>query len=126
MSKGGATILDFPSGALSRGDQFVNLHQMLKSNHEELPQGPVHLLQHVIHMELPQGPAHLLQHAIHMVSHGSLLSTTPRFVSRMDESPAKTMHDEYWHEHIDANQYPGFEYTALVYLNKQGVKPGGA
>ena len=35
----------------------------------------------------------------------------------------QTMHDEYWHEHIDANQYPGFEYTALVYLNKQGVKP---
>jgi hypothetical protein len=25
---GGATILDFPSGALSKGDQFVNLHQM--------------------------------------------------------------------------------------------------
>ena len=25
---GGATILDFPSGALSKGDQFVSLHQM--------------------------------------------------------------------------------------------------
>ena len=52
-----------------------------------------------------------------------LLSTSPRFVSRMDEKPAHTMHDEYWHEHVDASQYPGFEYTALVYLNRQGVKP---
>ncbi len=29
------------------------------------------------------------------------------------------MHDEYWHEHVDADQYPGFEYTALIYLNDQ-------
>eukprot|EP00960_Hanusia_phi_P039166 753784-Hanusia_phi.AAC.9 len=35
------------------------------------------------------------------------------------DSLLKNMHDEYWHEHVDANQYPGFEYTALIYLNDQ-------
>jgi hypothetical protein len=31
-----------------------------------------------------------------------ILGTTPRFISRMDQNPAKTMHDEYWHEHVDS------------------------
>ena len=31
-----------------------------------------------------------------------ILGTTPRFISRMDQKAPKTMHDEYWHEHVDA------------------------
>merc|ERR1719436_1713630 len=30
---------------------------------------------------------------------------------------AKTIHDEYWHQHIDTEQYGTFEYTALLYLS---------
>ena len=30
------------------------------------------------------------------------MGTTPRFISRMDQKAAKTLHDEYWHEHVDA------------------------
>lgn len=37
----------------------------------------------------------------------------------------QTPHDEYWHNHIDMNQYPNFEYTALVYLNDQGDEYSG-
>jgi len=32
----------------------------------------------------------------------NILGTTPRFISRMDQKAPKTMHDEYWHEHVDA------------------------
>jgi predicted 2-oxoglutarate/Fe(II)-dependent dioxygenase YbiX len=31
------------------------------------------------------------------------------------------VHDEYWHEHVDTEQYGSFVHTGLVYLNTQGV-----
>jgi len=49
---------------------------------------------------------------------GDMLSLArPTFFSRLTGKEAKTQHDEYWHSHIDSNQYPSFDYTALVYLN---------
>lgn len=27
--------------------------------------------------------------------------TSPTFFSRMTDNPAKTVHDEYWHPHVD-------------------------
>merc|ERR550534_2603 len=30
------------------------------------------------------------------------------------------MHDEYWHQHTDTEQYGTFEYTALLYLSTLG------
>merc|ERR1719277_17334 len=33
---------------------------------------------------------------------------------------AKTVHDEYWHQHTDTEQYGTFEYTTLLYLSTQG------
>mmetsp|Transcript_14283 Transcript_14283/g.48846 ORF Transcript_14283/g.48846 Transcript_14283/m.48846 type:complete len:191 (+) Transcript_14283:430-1002(+) len=110
---GGATILDFPSGALSRGNQFINLHQLLSSKGQKLPQEGTRLLKEVIHR--------IRQEISNHFGVSSIMGTTPRFVSRMDQKPAQNMHDEYWHEHVDANQYPGFEYTALIYLNDQGL-----
>lgn len=110
---GGATILDFPSGALSKGSQFISLYQLMKQNEEQLPAESVSVLKNVTH-EVRKTIADYF-------GVSQIMSTTPRFISRMDEKPAQTMHDEYWHEHVDADQYPGFEYTALIYLNDQGV-----
>jgi predicted 2-oxoglutarate/Fe(II)-dependent dioxygenase YbiX len=31
----------------------------------------------------------------------------------------KNIHDEYWHDHIDTEQYGTFAYTTLLYLNSQ-------
>lgn len=31
----------------------------------------------------------------------SLYLTHPTFFSRIDATPARTMHDEYWHVHVD-------------------------
>ena len=31
----------------------------------------------------------------------SLYLTHPTFFSRIDANPARTMHDEYWHVHVD-------------------------
>ena len=45
----------------------------------------------------------------------------PTFFSRLTSDEAKTPHDEYWHQHVDTNQYQTFDYTALIYLNHQRI-----
>lgn len=45
-----------------------------------------------------------------------LYLTHPTFFSRLDSKPASTIHDEYWHLHVDRETYPNFHYTSLLYL----------
>ncbi len=50
----------------------------------------------------------------------SLHLTHPTFFSRLDAKPAQTVHDEYWHVHIDKDTYPTFHFTSLLYLTNAG------
>ena len=45
---------------------------------------------------------------------------TLEWFSRIENQPAKTPHDEYWHVHIDKETYPSFHYTSLLYLTDFG------
>ncbi|KAG2460936.1 OGFD3 protein, partial [Polypterus senegalus] len=54
-----------------------------------------------------------------------LYLTKPTFFSRMNNTDAKTIHDEYWHPHIDKVTYGSFDYTSLLYLSDYGVDFGG-
>lgn len=46
------------------------------------------------------------------------------FFSHINSSKtAQTVHDEYWHSHIDTEQYGTFAYTSILYLNTQGQEP---
>lgn len=47
----------------------------------------------------------------------SIHLTYPTFFSRITDAPAQTLHDEYWHPHIDKETYQSFHYTSLLYLN---------
>lgn len=38
----------------------------------------------------------------------------------MTNVSAKTVHDEYWHPHVDKETYESFHYTSLLYLNDFG------
>ena len=49
-----------------------------------------------------------------------LYLTHPTFFSRLDSNPAQTMHDEYWHLHVDKETYANFHYTSLLYLTDFG------
>ena len=50
-----------------------------------------------------------------------LYLTAPTFFSRISsDKPPKILNDEYWHEHIDAEQYGSFVYTSLLYLTDAG------
>ena len=49
-----------------------------------------------------------------------LYFTAPTFITREVGSEVwepKTMHDEYWHPHVDANNTAHYDYSALVYLS---------
>ncbi|KAG0411755.1 hypothetical protein HPB47_011117 [Ixodes persulcatus] len=47
----------------------------------------------------------------------SLHLTHPTFFSEMTDRPALTVHDQYWHVHVDKKTYGSFHYTSLLYLS---------
>jgi len=111
-SSGGASILDLHSGALSKGENFVNIYKYLTE--EQLRKiFPPHSIKTYINLK------NKIHEAIadHFgIEASNLYLTKPTFFSRMTSDPAKTQHDEYWHKHIDKIQYGSFDYTALIYL----------
>ena len=54
-----------------------------------------------------------------------LYLTKPTFFSRITSNPAQTVHDEYWHRHVDRETYGSFHYTSLLYLTTYSVDFNG-
>jgi hypothetical protein len=53
-----------------------------------------------------------------------LYFTAPTFITREIGDPSwkpKTMHDEYWHVHVDKNNTDHYDYSGLIYLSDHGV-----
>nr|XP_025976346.1 2-oxoglutarate and iron-dependent oxygenase domain-containing protein 3 isoform X3 [Dromaius novaehollandiae] len=59
------------------------------------------------------------------ISSSSLYLTKPTFFSRINNTEAKTTHDEYWHPHVDKVTYGSFDYTSLLYLSDYAEDFGG-
>jgi hypothetical protein len=110
-SNGGASIIDLHSGALSSDDHFINLYKQYPGLFEPRDFTVYRTVKDRIKNYL----------ADHFeIDPTSLYLTHPTFFSRLDNKPAKTMHDEYWHLHIDKETYPSFHYTSLLYLTDHG------
>jgi len=110
--KGGATILDLHSGALSYGDQFINLHAANKK------------VFNTSDFEVYSKIRNTIQDAIaeeFEIEKKVLFLTKPTFFSRLTNKSASTKHDEYWHQHIDRVTYGTFFYTSLLYLSDYSV-----
>ena len=110
---GGATILDLHSGALSYGDQFINLHAAKKA------------VFNASDFETYSKIRNTIQDAIadeFGIKRNVLFLTKPTFFSRLTNKTASTKHDEYWHHHIDRVTYGTFFYTSLLYLSDYGVE----
>lgn len=48
------------------------------------------------------------------VPYNKLYLTRPTFFSKMTKKPAKTLHDEYWHVHVDKVQLYTYTVTHLA------------
>uniref|UniRef100_A0A182QJZ8 Prolyl 4-hydroxylase alpha subunit domain-containing protein n=1 Tax=Anopheles farauti TaxID=69004 RepID=A0A182QJZ8_9DIPT len=113
QSAGGASILDLHSGALSKGTQFVNVYRLPEAKKLFTSQH-INVYRHV-KAKVQQAVAEnfrLNVDALHL--------THPTFFSRLTNATAKTIHDEYWHAHVDKETYNSFHFTTLLYLTDYG------
>lgn len=106
-SSGGASILDLHSGALSSGQHFVNIYK----THPDLFDAKDFDVYSSVKDRIRRNLAEHFQ-----VEESSLFLTHPTFFSRLESRPAESLHDEYWHVHVDKETYPSFHYTSLLYL----------
>ncbi|KAK8727795.1 hypothetical protein OTU49_009458 [Cherax quadricarinatus] len=108
-STGGASILDLHSGALSHGNAFVNIYKLEEAK----------TLFTIQDFKIYSYVKNKIHHAIadHFgINRNELYLTHPTFFSRITPAPPQTIHDEYWHPHVDKETYESFHYTSLLYL----------
>lgn len=116
-SSGGASILDLHSGALSMDTNFVNVYKLIESKTNEN-------IFTEKDFEVYKNVKNKIREtiAIHFgISSKHLYLTHPTFFSRITSESAKTVHDEYWHKHVDKQTYKSFHYTSLLYLSTFGL-----
>ncbi|KAJ8943749.1 hypothetical protein NQ318_011960 [Aromia moschata] len=111
-SRGGATIMDLHSGALSFDDKFINVYA--KTN-KFLTSTDLAVYK-LVRTKIQNAVA-----ATFGIDVDSLYLTHPTFFSRLTNVKPATPHDEYWHVHIDKHTYEAFHYTSLLYLNDYGI-----
>ncbi|XP_011870556.1 PREDICTED: 2-oxoglutarate and iron-dependent oxygenase domain-containing protein 3-like [Vollenhovia emeryi] len=109
-SDGGASILDLHSGALSKGQGFINIYKQPEA--KKIFNSMDSAIYKVVKTKIQHAVAHNFG-----IDVNKIYLTKPSFFSRMTNKPAKTIHDEYWHPHIDKETYESFHYTSLLYLN---------
>jgi len=105
---GGASILDLHSGALSHGDNFINLYK----SHPDLYTARDFQTYRTVKDRVKAAVAEHFN-----LENSHLYLSHPTFFSELTAVPAVTVHDEYWHPHIDKETYPSFHYTSLLYLS---------
>ena len=105
---GGASILDLHSGALSHGDNFINLY---KTHPDVFSQKDFETYRNI----KDRVKAAVAEHF--NLDNDQLYLSHPTFFSELTSIPAVTLHDEYWHPHIDKETYPSFHFTSLLYLS---------
>nr|XP_021144305.1 2-oxoglutarate and iron-dependent oxygenase domain-containing protein 3 isoform X3 [Columba livia] len=100
-SDGGASILDLHSGALSLGKHFVNLYRYFGDKIQDIFTEEDFALYRDVRQRIQQRIAQAFG-----ISAASLYLTKPTFFSRINNTGAKTTHDEYWHPHVDKVGFP--------------------
>ncbi|XP_059061522.1 2-oxoglutarate and iron-dependent oxygenase domain-containing protein 3-like [Achroia grisella] len=106
-SSGGASILDLHSGALSNGEHFVNIYKIAKNLYTENDFN----IYRVVKEKVKYAVAHHFG-----VDRNKIYLTHPTFFSEITSKKSVTVHDEYWHPHVDKETYKSFHYTTLLYL----------
>ncbi|KAM7089188.1 2-oxoglutarate and iron-dependent oxygenase domain-containing protein 3 isoform 3-T3 [Ciconia maguari] len=100
-SDGGASILDLHSGALSLGKHFVNLYRYFGDKIQDIFTEEDFALYRDVRRRIQQTIAQAFG-----ISSASMYLTKPTFFSRINNTEAKTTHDEYWHPHVDKAGFP--------------------
>ncbi|XP_050349855.1 2-oxoglutarate and iron-dependent oxygenase domain-containing protein 3-like [Nymphalis io] len=113
-SFGGASILDLHSGALSKGQHFVNVYKMDEMKNL-FTQDDFNIFK-----DVKDKIKYTIAHHFG-VRPDKLYLTHPTFFSEITSKTAFTVHDEYWHPHVDKETYKSFHYTTLLYLGDYNI-----
>ncbi|KAM8992207.1 2-oxoglutarate and iron-dependent oxygenase domain-containing protein 3 isoform 2-T2 [Ara ararauna] len=100
-SDGGASILDLHSGALSLGKHFVNLYRYFGDKIQGIFTEEDFALYRDVRQRIQQRIAQAFG-----INSSAMYLTKPTFFSRINNTEAKTTHDEYWHPHVDKAGFP--------------------
>ncbi|KAM9537446.1 2-oxoglutarate and iron-dependent oxygenase domain-containing protein 3 isoform 3-T3 [Guaruba guarouba] len=100
-SDGGASILDLHSGALSLGKHFVNLYRYFGDKIQDIFTEEDFALYRDVRQRIQQRIAQAFG-----INSSAMYLTKPTFFSRINNTEAKTTHDEYWHPHVDKAGFP--------------------
>lgn len=111
-SYGGASILDFHSGTLSVGNNFVNLYSYLGDKIKNVFSEEDFQLYGDVRRKLQ-----LMVTQAFGISASLLHLTKPTFFLRINTTKSHTAYDEYWHAHADKVTYGSYDYTALLHLS---------
>jgi hypothetical protein len=107
---GPPTVLDLTTGAVSHGDRFMDVYRHMEANKLSFSADDIALYRRITQRVLDRVRSEF--------GLSRLWLTSPNFFSRIQgDKKARTMNDEYWHNHIDKLQYGSFAYTGLIYLN---------
>lgn len=107
---GGAAILDLHSGALSYGKGFVNIYK--KEEFKDIFSTSDFDIYKIVKAKIHYAVSHNFG-----IDMNKIYLTHPTFFSELTSVEPTTIHDEYWHSHVDQETYEAFHYTALLYLN---------
>lgn len=110
---GPPSVVDLHQGSISYKEQFVEVAALMEFksiNYTQAQRDAYHAVRQKIRdivADIFGVPAQALLHDLTFFSHIN------------GSKEAKTLHDEYWHQHTDTEQYGTFEYTSLLYLSTQ-------
>ena len=111
---GPVTVFDVVSGALSYHERFVSAFALLARQSLELPTPAL-----AAYWAATQRVKAEVRRTFNVT--GPLYLTRPSFIAQIDGAkPPVTAHDEYFHPHVDLEQYGTFAFTALLYLSTWG------
>lgn len=111
---GGPSVVDLHTRVVSYKDTFIDLDVVLKHyqwNITETHKEHYKYIRNTIRNKIVE-LSKLPEERMHL---------DKGFFSYINGSQsANTVHDEYWHEHIDTEQYGTFTYTSLLYFGEKG------
>ncbi|CAH2267302.1 2-oxoglutarate and iron-dependent oxygenase domain-containing protein 3-like [Pararge aegeria] len=113
-SHGGVSILDLHSGAMSLGQNFVNIYEA-EDMKKLFTQEDFNVIR-IVRDKIKYSISHHFG-----LQPNKIYSTHPTFFSEMTAKKAVTIHDEYWHPHVDKVSYKSFHYTTLLYLSDYSI-----
>lgn len=134
--EGGVTLVDFVGAIVSHGTRFANLTIIANRHQARVAKERASGLDLTTDLAdvIPSNGMLIWLRTIHKIhrlveiiydtksvcpSASGLRYALPAFFSRIDAAPPKTANDEYWHTHVDTEQYGSFDITTLLYISSE-------